>query len=189
VTKITLLAGSIFFSFVLCAQDTISDVVLKIEQINSQREAMASTLGPPSGPGKLDLVIDENTFKQVCQPVGMSLMEWAKAGANSPSKLDARQVTDRYRNEKHKPNKQEKKILRDMHFDKDLVWKIVKESKNGEDGFRLYRRIDIQPSCLHCHGSKNSRPQFIVEKYPNDKAFGYPRGSLRGAYSVWIKAK
>jgi len=171
----------ILFASALGAQQIlISDVVSKIEQINSQREAMASTIQG---------VVDEQTFKNVCQPVGISLKEWAEAGAMSPSKLEARQITERYRNEKHKPNADEKKILRDMHFNKDLVWKIVKESKGGEDGFRLFRRIDIQPSCMHCHGNVNKRPQFIVEKYPNDKAFGYPRGSLRGAYSVWVKAK
>ena len=53
-------------------------------------------------------------------------------------------------------------------------------------GRELLRRIDVQPSCLACHGSKDSRPGFVKDKYPADKAFNFKPGDLRGMYAVFI---
>jgi hypothetical protein len=53
-------------------------------------------------------------------------------------------------------------------------------------GVNDYRRIDVQSSCLACHGSKDSRPAFVKEKYPADKAFNFKPGDLRGMDAVLI---
>ena len=53
-------------------------------------------------------------------------------------------------------------------------------------GVNDYRRIDVQASCLACHGSKASRPAFIKASYPDDKAFDLAVGELRGMYAVHL---
>ena len=56
----------------------------------------------------------------------------------------------------------------------------------GNSRDRYYRRINVESSCLACHGGRNARPQFIKDKYPQDLAFDFNVGDLRGMYSVFI---
>lgn len=44
----------------------------------------------------------------------------------------------------------------------------------------------MEAACLACHGEKDSRPEFIKEKYPDDRAYGFKKGDLRGVISVLI---
>jgi phage gp36-like protein len=60
------------------------------------------------------------------------------------------------------------------------------ETIDSQQGTRYYRRINVESSCLACHGCKNARPQFVKDKYPQDLAFDFNVGDLRGMYSVFI---
>ncbi len=53
-------------------------------------------------------------------------------------------------------------------------------------GLNYYRRINVEPSCLACHGTKASRPAFIKDNYLDDKAFNLAVGELRGMYAVQL---
>ncbi len=53
-------------------------------------------------------------------------------------------------------------------------------------GLNYYRRINVEPSCLACHGTKASRPAFIKDNYPDDKAFDLAVGELSGMYAVYL---
>lgn len=53
-------------------------------------------------------------------------------------------------------------------------------------GVNHYRRINVEPSCLACHGTTASRPAFVKDNYPDDKAFDFQVGDLRGMYAVFI---
>ncbi len=50
--------------------------------------------------------------------------------------------------------------------------------------------IYAEKACLNCHGEKNKiKPairQFLERKYPNDQAFGYKEGDIRGGISIII---
>jgi len=74
------------------------------------------------------------------------------------------------------------KIIQKMEKDTELIsfW------KKSKVGLHYFRRIDVQKACLKCHGSKDHRPNFVKKGYPNDKAFGFIVGDLRGIYSVFI---
>jgi hypothetical protein len=61
-----------------------------------------------------------------------------------------------------------------------------RETIGGEPGSRYYRRINVEASCLACHGSQQSRPDFVKAKYPDDLAYNFNVGDLRGMYSVFI---
>lgn len=49
-----------------------------------------------------------------------------------------------------------------------------------------YRRIDVLPSCMACHGSKQSRPAFVKANDPDDTAFDFKVADLRGLYAVHL---
>lgn len=41
---------------------------------------------------------------------------------------------------------------------------------------------------MACHGTKTSRPAFVKQNYPDDKAFDFKVGDLRGMYAVDLLA-
>jgi hypothetical protein len=47
----------------------------------------------------------------------------------------------------------------------------------------------VESSCLACHGARDARPAFVKESYPQDKAFAFKAGDLRGAYSVFLPSR
>ena len=70
-----------------------------------------------------------------------------------------------------------------------LIGFCNRESRNGQTGTSYYRRIDVQASCLACHGSKNNRPEFVKDKYPQYLAYDFKVGDLRGMYTVALLHK
>lgn len=56
---------------------------------------------------------------------------------------------------------------------------------------RFLKPIEIEATCLLCHGDPASLPakvkETLAEKYPGDKATGYAAGDLRGA--LWAEVK
>lgn len=65
-------------------------------------------------------------------------------------------------------------------------------AKDGEAVY-YYKAIPLgMPTCLSCHGNKDTEIeaetlQAITMKYPNDKATGYEMGQLRGIWKVQLK--
>ncbi len=156
--------------------ETVGQAIDKINEINQMRESLAATLDPTKEP------ITEQTFKNVCAPVGQSLMNWAKLHGH-----DARQRTDKYRNPKNRADSADLQAIAEFRKNKNRQFITEKRTINGVDGTQIFRRIDVQSSCLHCHGATARLPEFIKTKYPNDLAKEFKSGDLRGVYSVWIQ--
>lgn len=108
--------------------------------------------------------------------------------------LFIRRVSFKNRNPNNYPDDFEKKVLNKFEMlkknneldDKTEYFEIVKE---GEFTYLRYLKpIVIQAECLNCHGTKDAMmpevKELIANKYPEDKAFGYTIGDLRGAVSV-----
>ena len=61
------------------------------------------------------------------------------------------------------------------------------------DAVYYYKAIPLgMPTCLSCHGNKNSDIEVetlreIAMRYPDDKATGYEMGQLRGVWKVQLK--
>ena len=70
------------------------------------------------------------------------------------------------------------------HPDSTEQW--VRTVRNGTDGWRYFRRITVERSCLACHGAKEQRPTFVKNGYPNDRAYNFEPGDLRGIYAVFV---
>jgi hypothetical protein len=67
----------------------------------------------------------------------------------------------------------------------DLEWHKVVETDGGKE-LRYMKAIGTEGICLTCHGS-NVDPALLakIEKlYPEDRATGFEKGDIRGAFSV-----
>lgn len=154
----------------------LAKAVREIEALDAMRSGLASTLeGKPEAPTL-------QTFKEVCQPVGMRAKQLSQENG-----WQVKQIAKKYRNSAHAPdNLHSVMALAKFEQNPELMGFWERETINGQQGTRYYRRINVEASCLACHGAKNSRPQFIQEKYPQDLAFDFQVGDLRGMYAVFI---
>jgi hypothetical protein len=154
----------------------LARAVDQMEQLDRMRISLASTLEGNSEEPTMD------TMREVCMPVGKRAMAIGRDNG-----WTVRQVASKYRNPDHAPSGAQETGVIDLfsrHPEINGLW----EPASGEQGagVNYYRRIDVQASCLACHGSRDSRPAFVQEKYPADRAFNFKPGDLRGMYAVFI---
>ncbi|MCB0355787.1 MAG: DUF3365 domain-containing protein [Bdellovibrionales bacterium] len=154
-----------------------TDVVSQVERINSMREQLAATIPPQQTP-TLD------SFKAVCMPVGAELKALA---ANR--KWSIRQAAEKYRNPEHKAQTLEVEAISKFKKNPNLLSYFTTGQLQQQSGVFYFRRINVQKSCLKCHGQKSQRPKFIVEKYKKDKAFDFKEGDLRAIYRIFVPHK
>lgn len=153
----------------------LSKAVEEIEYLDQMRSGLAATLDKEITP-------DQGTFKKVCQPVGMQAKKLSQDNG-----WQVQQIARKYRNPDHAPKDlQALMALAKFEQNPQLTGFWNRENRNGQTGTRYYRRIDVQASCLACHGGKNNRPEFVKDKYPQDLAYDFKVGDLRGMYAVFI---
>jgi len=156
--------------------EQLARAVDQMEQLDRMRIERAAALEGSTEEPTLD------TMREVCMPVGKRAVAIGKENG-----WTVRQVASRYRNPAHAPADAEERQVLDLfarHPQINGLWQ-----PGGSDptaGVTYYRRIDVQPSCLACHGSRDSRPAFVKERYPEDRAFDFQPGDLRGMYAVFI---
>lgn len=147
-------------------------VELAIEELNTMRSSLASTITTDSP--------DQSIFDAVCKPVGQR--------ARSISMENGwmiRQMADRYRNPDHNLDEAGRRAFNRFEADSSInsFWT---RTDGDRAGYTYYRRITVEKTCLACHGEKDSRPEFIVASYPDDRAFGFEEGDLRGLFAVFL---
>ncbi len=154
----------------------LGKAVTEVENLDALRTSLASTLEGREEP------ITGETFKQVCKPVGMQAMKLSQ-----DTGWQVKQIATKYRNPSHAPDTdQARNALARFERDRNLQGFWEKATINGEPGVRYYRRIDVQATCLGCHGAKADRPEFVQANYPDDRAYDFSVGDLRGMYAVFI---
>lgn len=98
----------------------------------------------------------------------------------------------KYRNPKNKPDDWEKSVLEKFEQRKKngeavntLEFSQLTEL-NGKNVFRYMKAIPTDDVCLNCHGNNVSQPFVykINSLYTDDKAIGFKKGDIRGAFSV-----
>ncbi len=157
-------------------QAGLPKAVAEMEQLNRMRVSLASTLEGRSEEPTMQ------TMQEVCKPVGMR----AKA-IGRENGWQVRQVASKSRNPDHAPaGPQEKQVidLLERHPEITGLWEPAGAGQSA--GVTYYRPINVEPSCLACHGTKADRPAFVKDNYPDDKAFDFKVGDLRGMYAVFI---
>lgn len=154
----------------------LAKAVQEIEVLDSLRSGLASTLeGRTEEPTM-------QTMKEVCKPVAMRAMQLSQENP-----WQVKQIASKYRNPDHAPDNLHSKIaLARFEKNPDLMGFWDREMIDGQEGTRYYRRIHVEASCLACHGAENNRPQFVKDNYPQDLAFNFQVGDLRGMYAVFI---
>jgi hypothetical protein len=154
----------------------LARAVDQLEQLDRLRIGLAATLEGRTEEPSLD------TMKEVCMPVGRRA-----AAIGRENGWTVRQVATKFRNPDHAPASAQERQVIDLFSRQPQVQGLWQPAADGQPaGLNYYRRIDVQPSCLACHGSRDSRPAFVKERYPQDRAFNFKPGDLRGMYAVFI---
>ncbi|MEO1300285.1 MAG: DUF3365 domain-containing protein [Cyanobacteria bacterium J06636_16] len=154
----------------------LAKAVEAIEQLDAMRSGLASTLEGRTEPPTLQ------TMQAVCKPVGMQAKQLSQENG-----WQVKQIARKYRNPTHAPDtRQAQKALAKFEQDLELTGFWERETLNGQVGTCYYRRINVKASCLACHGAKGDRPQFVKDNYPQDLAYDFDVGDLRGMYAVFI---
>ncbi|HBA71501.1 MAG: histidine kinase [Geobacteraceae bacterium GWC2_55_20] len=102
------------------------------------------------------------------------------------SNFYVRQVSLRYRNPDNRPDSYEREILNKFKGPgQKEVWQVSKEG--GKKSLRYLLPMIADQSCLACHGSYETAPGFIQERFPKDHfSYGYQVGEIIGAVSVAV---
>jgi len=153
----------------------IAAVVAQVEELNSMRSSLARAFGEQGVPA------DRETFRQVCRPVGMR----ARAMAEEYGWV-VQQLAEKHRNPANDLDQQARSVYEAMLADPDLMGVWRRSDQEDGAGLRYFRRIVVEEACLACHGARDARPDFVVEGYPEDRAYDFQVGDLRGIYSVFV---
>lgn len=153
----------------------MTEVVRAVEGLDAMRSRLARTFTEGGA------AADRETFQAVCAPVGRR----ARRVADEQG-WRLQQLSEKFRNPAHRPDPEARSVLRRMEADSSLtaVWR--RSRVEGRRGWRYFRRIVVEPSCLACHGAEEDRPDFVKRSYPRDRAHGFRPGDLRGVYSVFV---
>ncbi|MFH1028030.1 MAG: DUF3365 domain-containing protein, partial [Pseudomonadota bacterium] len=104
----------------------------------------------------------------------------------SGSNFYVRQVSLRYRNPDNRPDSFEKELLNAFKGPgQKEVWQVSDVA--GKKSLRYLLPMIADKSCLTCHGSYETAPGFIQERFPKDHfSYGYQVGEIIGAVSVAV---
>lgn len=143
------------------------------EEIIQMRSTLARNFIKP------DVEITEETFKNVCGAVAKRVKEIMEKDG-----YKIRHVSAKNRNPLNAATSEEVNILETFDHNREIKgqWDIVET--DGKKFQRYMKPIFVEDVCLACHGTKEKRPQFIVDNYPEDKAYDFKTGDLRGMVEV-----
>jgi hypothetical protein len=154
----------------------LAKAVVEIENLDAMRSGLASSLEG------IDAEPTMQTMKEVCKPVGMRAKQLGQENG-----WQVKQIAKKYRNPAHAPDNLHAQIaLAEFEKHPELKGFWEQETIDGQSGTRYYRRINVESSCLVCHGARSDRPQFVKDNYPHDLAYDFKAGDLRGMYAVFI---
>ncbi len=103
---------------------------------------------------------------------------------NAASRATFRVTSDEYRQADNAPDDFETRAIKAFKQNKDLKFTEGFEGQN----YRYARPILVKKGCLKCHGDPKVAPKEVIEKYGDQKAFGYKVGQVRGIVSVNLPA-
>ena len=143
------------------------------EEIIQMRSTLARNFIKP------DMEITEETFKNVCGAVAKRVKEIMEKDG-----YKIRHASAKNRNPVNAATPEEINILETFDRNREIKgqWDIVES--DGKKFQRYMKPIFVEDACLACHGSKEKRPQFIVDKYAEDRAYDFKTGDLRGMVEV-----
>jgi hypothetical protein len=154
--------------------DGFSRAVAEVERLNDLRESLAQKF--ESAPAAT-----QERFAEVCQPVGLEAQKLATATG-----WQVRQLAVKYRNPVNRADREAEHFQHVLASDTTVKGMWIRTEMNGQPGTRYFRSIVVREACMPCHGTRDSRPAFIKENYPLDRAYNFDEGDLRGVFSVFV---
>jgi hypothetical protein len=150
----------------------LSRVVNEVEKLDALRNGLAASYaGEP----------DQEMFARVCRLVGVRARQLVEENG-----WKVQQLARKNRNPDNALDPEAAIIYHLMETHREVAGIWIRSELDGDAGIRYFRRIVVQPACLNCHGPKDGRPQFVKDGYPEDRAFDFQVGDLRGLYSVFV---
>lgn len=128
---------------------------------------------------KTGAVVTEETFKSVCGAVAKRVKEISEKEG-----VTIRHASVKNRNPANAPTATELELISRFQTEAGLKELSGETLIEGKRFFRYTSAIYVEEACLSCHGAKEKRPPFIAAKYPDDKAYGFQTGDLRGIISI-----
>ena len=128
----------------------------------------------------------------VCNTQAMPITQ--KVAAEQGLRLS--RVSLNNRNPANLPNEWQTTVLKDFEQKKaegkdigSLAWSET-VNVDGEQEFRFMKAIPTNAVCLNCHGTELSPEvsQVLTGLYPMDRATGYKKGDIRGAFVATRKS-
>ncbi|MGK2944180.1 MAG: c-type heme family protein [Desulfuromonadales bacterium] len=182
-TKINLLLSSLLIClFLLTALLTYRDqqqlvLNMALEQSRSVARQIITTTDYMSSVVRNE---PENNYALVPQVVATQVAKRISEG----DPYSVRQVSLTYRNPGNRPDSYEVEQLKAFADTSEVeLYHVTKV--NGDRVFRYMRSMIAENSCLECHGSYESAPLFIQQRYPRDHpSYNYKIGQVLGAVSV-----
>jgi len=131
---------------------------------------------------KPDMEISEETFKNVCGAVSKRVKEIVETEG-----FKIRHAAVKYRNPGNAATRAEIDLIESFDKNREMVDRWDTVEVEGKRFLRYTRPIFVEEACLACHGPREKRPRFIIEKYPEDRAYDFKKGDLRGIISVMFQ--
>ena len=124
---------------------------------------------------------DQN-YNLVPQVVATNVAKRMTAGSD----YYVRQVSLRYRNPNNRPDEFETAQLK-LFSAKSTLESSNIVMQNGQEMFRYMLAMKAEKSCLECHGSYDTAPRFVQERFPRGHySYNYQIGEIIGAVSVSV---
>jgi len=122
----------------------------------------------------------ETNYALVPQVVATQIAKRISEG----NRYAVRQISLNYRNPENMPDDFEVEQLKSfMGPPSKEIYQVLNESSGKV--FRYMQSMIAEQSCLECHGSYESAPTFIQERYPPEhSSYNYKVGQVMGAVSV-----
>ena len=123
---------------------------------------------------------NSSTLEFYSKNPALATRELSELANKTATRATFRVTSDEYRNPANAPDGFESASIQFFKSDKDRKYNDALEG-----GFYRYSQpIFVQQSCLKCHGDPKDAPPEVIEKYGDQKAFGYKVGDVRGIISV-----
>ena len=126
--------------------------------------------------------LDETTLKAL-PAYSNSIISKIFSNKNSLN-ITVRTVSDRARNPLNNADESE---LKAIHFFKTNPDEEEYFTQNNGDYYQYASVLRINDKCLKCHGSRQSAPKFIRDKYST--SYDYKLGEVRGIMSIKVPVK
>lgn len=124
----------------------------------------------------------DNNYNLVPQVVATNVAKRMTTGSD----YYVRQVSLRYRNQNNRPDDFETSQLT-MFASKTILETSNVVEQNGRKVFRYMLAMKAEQSCLECHGTYESAPRFVRDRFPHGHySYNYRLGEVIGAVSVSI---